>query len=137
MNPDDRTIAPVREAAVGACRDAINAEVSANRIYFANGSYALAPASQATLKKIAEVAKDCGAVVIEVDGFTDNVGPPAYNKKLSEGRAEAVLDFLAAAGVDSAKLRAVGYGQEKPVTTNSTREGRRLNRRIEFAVSSE
>ena len=151
MNPDDRTfaaaaplattaapaVAPVREAAVDACRNAIYAEVSASRIYFGSGRYDLTPASQATLKKIATIAKGCGAVIIEVDGFTDNTSTPAYNKKLSEGRAEAVLDFLVAAGVDAAKLRAAGYGEERPTATNSTPEGRRLNRRIEFFVSSE
>jgi outer membrane protein OmpA-like peptidoglycan-associated protein len=130
-------VAAVQEPdAVDLCGNAIKSLLSANRIYFGSGRYDLAPASQLTLKKIAKAVKQCGAVIIEVDGFTDNVGPPAYNKMLSEGRAEAVVDFLVAAGVEAAKLRAVGFGQERPITTNNTREGRRLNRRIEFSVSS-
>jgi outer membrane protein OmpA-like peptidoglycan-associated protein len=81
--------ASVREAAVEACRDALNAEASTCRINFAQGSSNIAPSSHAALKMIAKVAKDCGAVVIEIDGYTDNTGSPAANKTLSEQRTTA------------------------------------------------
>jgi outer membrane protein OmpA-like peptidoglycan-associated protein len=128
--------APLREAAAEACRAVLNAEASTGRIYFANGSFNIAPVSQTALKKIAKVAKDCGAVVIEIDGHTDNTGSPAANKKLSERRAKAVVKFLRAAGVDAGKLKAAGFGQDRPIASNDKAEGQRLNRRIELFVSS-
>ena len=87
--------------------------------------------------EIAKIVKTCGNVVVEVGGgHTDNTGAPDFNNALSQLRAKAAVDFLIGEGVDPAKLKAVGYGQEQPISTNDTAEGRRLNRRIEFLVSS-
>ena len=93
--------------------------------------------SQAGLRKIAKIVKDdCGNVVIEIDGHTDNTGDPTSNQTLSQLRAKSVVDFLIREGVNAAKLKAVGFGQERPIAPNETLEGRRLNRRIEFLVTS-
>ena len=124
-----------RDVAVETCRETLNAGTGGGRIYFEEDRFDIAPGSRGALKKIASIVMDCGNVVIEVDGHTDSTGTPTSNKTLSEQRAKSVVDFLTAAGVDASKLKAVGYGQERPITTNSTSEGRRMNRRIEFFVS--
>lgn len=69
---------------------------------------------------------------MEVAGHTDSLGDSSYNQTLSEIRAEAVTDFLIAAGIDSSRLRGVGYGETRPIGDNNSQEGRALNRRVEF-----
>ena len=64
------------------------------------------------------------------------MGSDAYNKRLSQERAQAVVDFLISQGIDSSRLRAVGYGESKPVADNGTEEGRERNRRVELQVIS-
>ncbi len=71
---------------------------------------------------------------VVIEGHTDNANDEAYNKDLSQRRAEAVVAFLIEKGVDPAKLTAIGYGEEKPVADNNTRKGRRANRRVEFKI---
>jgi outer membrane protein OmpA-like peptidoglycan-associated protein len=68
---------------------------------------------------------------IEISGHTDNVGKKSANKKLSQQRADAVRAYLVAKGIDPDRIKAVGYGDEKPVASNDTSEGRQKNRRIE------
>ena len=74
--------------------------------------------------------------MIEVGGHTDTVGKPASNKTISELRAQSVVKYLTRAGVDAAKLKAVGYVKIKPVADNGTPQGRAKNRRIEFMVTA-
>ena len=69
-----------------------------------------------------------------IEGHTDTSGPKAFNQKLSEDRANSVKDFLVNAGIASDRLSAVGYGEDKPSSSNKTRKGRIANRRVEFKV---
>src|SRR6185312_3627722 len=108
----------------------------AANLYFANASFDIDPRGKADLEKIAKAITDCGNVAVEVGGYTDNWGNPDSNKKLSLLRANAVVDFLVGKGVDSLKLKAVGYGQDQPIATNRTLAGRRSNRRVEFHISA-
>src|SRR5438445_364234 len=62
------------------------------------------------------------------------IGGDAYNKKLSERRAEAVKRYLVRQGIDAGRIRTVGYGKTKPVADNGTEEGRAKNRRAEVVV---
>jgi OmpA-OmpF porin, OOP family len=71
---------------------------------------------------------------VEIEGYTDSMGSDQFNKNLSEKRANSVRDYLIAQGVNGARLKAVGYGETKPVADNNTAEGRALNRRIEFKI---
>ncbi|HEX4870970.1 MAG TPA: OmpA family protein [Nevskiaceae bacterium] len=73
-------------------------------------------------------------IKVEVGGHTDARGSEAYNQRLSEQRAQAVLDYLVAAGIDAGRLSAAGYGEGSPVADNETDEGRELNRRVELKV---
>ncbi|HEY9198781.1 MAG TPA: OmpA family protein, partial [Gammaproteobacteria bacterium] len=69
-----------------------------------------------------------------VVGHTDSVGSDAYNQRLSEQRAQAVVDYLAGAGVPRERLRVEGRGETEPRDTNATEAGRQLNRRVELYV---
>jgi len=71
---------------------------------------------------------------VEITGYTDSSGPAAYNQKLSERRAQAVADYLIAAGIDADRFTVKGMGEENPVADNSTHEGREKNRRVEVVV---
>jgi OOP family OmpA-OmpF porin len=64
------------------------------------------------------------------EGHTDSTGPEAFNQVLSERRAQSVIDFLGSQGVGAARIRAVGFGESKPIADNATREGRAENRRV-------
>ncbi|MEQ1653319.1 MAG: OmpA family protein [Hyphomicrobium sp.] len=128
--------APVSPVADG-CRDALNTELKAGTLNFKTSSWEILPDSYRTLDKIGKLAKDCGGVVIEVGGHTDNTGRPESNMTLSELRAQSVVKYLTGAGVEASKLKAVGYGQDKPVATNDTAAGKRQNRRIEFQVTTQ
>lgn len=103
-------------------------------IFFKTNEYQLEDKSETELLKMIRFLNANPAIRIEISGHTDNVGAAAYNDQLSEKRAQAVVDFLSAHGVDSRRLVARGYGQSKPVASNDTEEGRQLNRRIEFKV---
>ena len=126
-----------RQAAVESCRDALNGATISGSIRFAFNSSDIKAKILSELGKIAAIAKDCPPnVTITVSGHTDNSGTAEANQKLSEQRAQAVVDYLVKAGVPSSKLKAAGFGQEKPIADNDTTEGRAKNRRIEFSVSS-
>jgi len=139
MNPDYNAAAPAAaESAAsttgGACIDTIRADAKDIKVHFSEDSAAISQEQQAALKNLAKSLQDCGGATVEVQGYTDTVGSRASNKMLSKLRAEKVADFLTSAGVDSSKLKAVGYGPDKPIGDNHTSEGRRLNRRVEIVV---
>ncbi|MEK6202101.1 MAG: OmpA family protein [Desulfobulbaceae bacterium] len=71
-------------------------------------------------------------VTAEIYGHTDSTGPSAYNQKLSEKRAQAVLNYLVEKGVATERLTARGFGESKPIAPNNTSEGRQKNRRVEL-----
>lgn len=70
-----------------------------------------------------------------IGAHTDSVGSDAYNQKLSEKRATATVNALKALKVDASRIKAVGYGETKPVATNSTVEGKAQNRRVEAVMT--
>ena len=71
---------------------------------------------------------------IEIVGHTDNTGTAALNQDLSQRRAGAVADQLRAAGVPSRRIVAIGRGEDFPIASNLTPEGRALNRRVEIVI---
>ncbi|MCS6944826.1 MAG: OmpA family protein [Sutterellaceae bacterium] len=103
-------------------------------VNFAPGSAEVPPDAHAVLTRAAAVIAALPAgTVLELGGHTDDTGTDAANAALSQARAQAVLDFLVAAGVPRDRLVARGYGAARPVANNATEEGRFRNRRIEFA----
>ncbi len=103
-------------------------------IYFRPGSAYIEPASYPVLADVVNFLKEHPNVIIEIQGHTDSVGSFETNMRLSQRRAEAVKAYLVSQGISPHRLIARGYGETRPIGDNRTREGRRLNRRIEFVV---
>jgi OmpA-OmpF porin, OOP family len=84
------------------------------------------------LNTVVEALKEHDDWHIRVEGFTDNVGARDANLKLSEERANAVVDWLVNHGIDRSRLSAKDYGESRPVAKNSSDQGRAKNRRVEL-----
>src|SRR4029434_3190320 len=95
----------------------------------------LEPESRDQLRNVAEIMKAYPNVKMKIGGYTDNVGDPASNLKLSQDRATNVAAALVALGVSSDRLSAEGFGEQFPVADNSTDAGRQQNRRIALRVT--
>jgi len=91
--------------------------------------------SRKLLDEAATILQRYPDVKIAIEGYTDNVGDPNFNRLLSEHRASAVRDYLIERGIEPPRLVAIGRGAENPVASNDTPYGRSLNRRIEFHLS--
>lgn len=90
------------------------------------------PEFQPVLDSVVKVANKFDQTTLRVTGHTDSVGSDSYNQRLSEHRALSVKDYLALRGVAPQRLVAVGYGESRPLASNSTVEGRAANRRVEL-----
>jgi OOP family OmpA-OmpF porin len=101
-------------------------------VNFESGSAVLTPDSHRVLDVVVRSLMAYPEVKVEILGHTDSVGQAALNLGLSERRADAVKQYLVNAGIDPARLTAKGLGEESPVASNATPEGRAQNRRIEF-----
>ena len=86
------------------------------------------------MNKVVDFLKQNASVEIEISGHTDSKGSDDYNLNLSQGRSQAVVDYIISQGIDSFRLTAHGYGETKPIDTNDTDAGRANNRRVEFTV---
>jgi outer membrane protein OmpA-like peptidoglycan-associated protein len=103
-------------------------------IEFKSGSSDIDPVSIPVLLRAASALEKAPEAKVEIAGFTDNLGRVASNTKLSQKRAESVMNYLIKLGASARQLSAVGYGSAQPVADNATEEGRKINRRIEFRV---
>jgi outer membrane protein OmpA-like peptidoglycan-associated protein len=106
-------------------------------IYFDTGKATIRPESYPVLDDAVRVLKANPKVVVEIAGHTDSVGSDSYNMGLSQRRADSVRTYLISRGIEPNRLIARGYGESSPVASNGTREGRQMNRRIEFRVLSD
>lgn len=105
------------------------------QVHFGNDSAELLPDSMSLLEEIADVLKSRAEIQkIEVQGHTDDTGSPLYNERLSQSRAQAVVDALIRLGVDPLRLSAKGYGQDKPLLPNSSEPNRARNRRVQLMI---
>ena len=87
------------------------------------------------INELATVLKKYPDLKIAIEGHTDNIGTTAYNEKLSQRRAEAVMNYLIKQSeIDAARLSAKGYGETRPIASNATKAGRQKNRRVEAAA---
>jgi OOP family OmpA-OmpF porin len=84
------------------------------------------------LDEAAKILVSQPSITGEIRGHTDSVGPAEYNMTLSQRRADAVLEYFVSKGIAANRLRAVGYGESRPIAPNDTDEGRALNRRVEL-----
>jgi len=105
-----------------------------SKVYFESSKATIKAESDVLLSNISEVLQDCPKANILISGHTDNTGPESLNAPLSENRAKAVLNVLVAKGVPVERLSAQGFGSLNPIADNTNKEGRAINRRIEFTV---
>lgn len=103
-------------------------------VQFEFDSAKLTADAKVVLKEVVDALKKNPNVKVDIQGHTDNVGEAAYNITLSQERANAVKDFLVQNGISAMRITTRGYGENRPVASNETAEGRALNRRIDFVI---
>jgi outer membrane protein OmpA-like peptidoglycan-associated protein len=109
--------------------------VITEKVFFETGKAIIRDISFELLNEVAKVINENPRITrIQVEGHTDSDGSDTYNLKLSQSRAESVVAFLVAAGVDPARLVAKGFGESLPIDTNGHTEGKAKNRRVEFTI---
>jgi OOP family OmpA-OmpF porin len=108
--------------------------VALEGVYFAQNSQELSVMAKQVLLNVAGVIRQSSANLIEVGGFTDNVGNADYNLRLSAARAMAVRDYLYSLGIEKSRLQVKGYGDSSPRAENTSAEGRAKNRRVELKI---
>jgi OOP family OmpA-OmpF porin len=96
------------------------------------------PQYRPELQKVAEFLKTYPSTTVVIEGHSDNTGDADYNLALSQRRADSVRDYLIKNfNIDPERLTAKGYGEERPIATNDTAEGRARNRRVVAVISAE
>ncbi len=104
-------------------------------VYFDFAKATLRTESYPALMEAIQILKDNPDIQVEIQGHTDNIGSDAFNQRLSERRAQAVVNFLVQyGGIAPQRLTAKGYGEKRPIASNETEEGRQLNRRVDFVI---
>lgn len=122
----------VSDAALTAYEEQLAIRLRENPILFDVGTSRITAEGRTNLGAIAEAITAVPDLGVEVVGHTDNTGGDSVNQTLSESRAEAVRDVLVELGVEASRLTTRGAGASEPIASNDTREGRQLNRRIQF-----
>ena len=105
-----------------------------HNVFFDFNKYSLKPESYPELNRLLAFIKKHNDLKIEISGHTDNKGTDAYNKELSQKRADAVKNYLISKGCNADNLISTGYGESKPVADNNSDENCAKNRRVEFKV---
>jgi len=104
-----------------------------NKIYFKVGSSKILPESYPELDKIFEILKK-RSESIRIEGHTDSIGAAYENQSLSLNRAKSIQEYIKTKGIDEKRLLVSGFGESKPIADNKKKEGRGLNRRVEFII---
>jgi len=139
IDPDDRCPSEAGPTSNFGCPE-IEEEVqevldfAMSAVQFETGKATLKEESFDILKQIAEIMERYSAYRLRISGHTDSVGDETTNRVLSEERAKACYQYLVSQGVSPSRLSYEGFGESTPIADNNTREGRRLNRRVEFEL---
>jgi outer membrane protein OmpA-like peptidoglycan-associated protein len=131
-SPVPPPVPPVPASAV--LKKKIDELLMGTTMMFQINSATLLPEGKAVLNSVATILQEDPTAAFEVGGHTDNVGPEPTNQILSAQRAKAVIDYLISKGIVADRLASKGYGASRPITENSTEEGRQQNRQIEFFI---
>lgn len=108
------------------------------QINFATNSADILPSSEPLMTEIADVfIRNPQITKVEIQGHTDNTGPEARNRELSQQRADAVRQWLVDHGVSITRMEARGYGPERPLVPNITPANRARNRRVQFVIQEQ
>lgn len=103
---------------------------------FENGKYELLPLARQNLQRVADALKMEPETTLTVAGFTSSTGTEEFNKTLSENRAQSVKDYLVSRGIPDERIETIGYGEDRPIASNETSEGRAMNRRVEIILDT-
>jgi outer membrane protein OmpA-like peptidoglycan-associated protein len=133
----EKKFSQLRSALIQVSSDARGTIISMSDILFETNKANLTADLKTSLAKIAGILIVFKNSHVIVEGHTDNTGTEEYNQKLSEARAENVMNFLIEQGVAADRLNAVGYGLTKPIADNETKEGRQKNRRVDLIVQED
>ncbi|MFC2124623.1 OmpA family protein [Bacteroidota bacterium] len=123
---EDLLLAPIEEGV----------SITLNNLFFDVNSSVLHNESIPELNRLVQTVRLYPDMKIEVSGHTDSVGDEGSNLRLSENRAKSVSKFLVENKIATSRIETIGYGESKPIADNSTEEGRRINRRVEFQILS-
>ncbi len=116
------------------CVAKLNTVMSVQKITFEPGSSTIDQGGLQIIDQLADILRDCQSVQMEIAGHTDSQGRESMNLRLSQERADAVLNAIMARRVLTGNLTAKGYGEVTPIADNGTEAGREANRRIEFTL---
>jgi outer membrane protein OmpA-like peptidoglycan-associated protein len=133
----DRQAAEIRRDVQGANVERVGEGIRVvfdSGLLFSTGSSTLTADSRYNIEKLSRIMSRYNDTNIVIEGHTDTIGGEASNQVLSERRAESVASLLRAYGVSGNRMSTVGYGQTRPVATNETEAGRKLNRRVEVLI---
>lgn len=135
-----RMPSPANAAVVGRKRVEITADkiVVTEKIQFDFDTAVIKPQSYPLLDEIADaIVANPQLRKISIEGHTDSTGDEAYNQKLSQERAAAILRYLTQHGVAAERLTAAGFGEQRPIASNDDEAGREANRRVEFVITDQ
>jgi large repetitive protein len=105
------------------------------KVYFSRGRATIKTASFSLLNQVAKIlASNLQITKVQIEGHTDSQGSARYNRRLSDKRAKAIKRYLEKKNVAPERLVAIGYGEDQPIESNDTKEGRQANRRVVFRV---
>ena len=136
LSTKDSTLNDVKKVDVQVKKVKVGEAYKLHDIRYATDRFHLNQESINMMGEFAEYLKANPKMKVAIHGHTDNVGSPADNMKLSEDRAKAVYDILVKAGVSTSRLAYKGFGETKPIKSNSNSEGRAANRRTEFVITA-
>lgn len=112
----------------------VGAKIVLKNIYYDVAKATLRDESVAELDRLITIMEQNPTLVVEIGGHTDSDGSESYNQRLSQARAQSVVDYLLDASIPEERLEAKGYGEVEPIAKNDTKENKQLNRRTEFKV---
>ncbi len=120
---------------ITSCQKLFNDILSKKKINFKYDKADIRKNSFNLLNSLVSVAKKCDSNIITIEGHTDSIGRKSYNRDLSQRRAESIKMYLIKKGVNKNNIKAIGYGESRPIGDNFIKAGRAKNRRIEFKIS--
>ncbi len=106
-------------------------------VLFDTAKFTLRPIAREKLAKVAGIVSGHPGLKLEIEGHTDSVGSDSYNQTLSEKRGEAVREYLIREGMAGASVASQGFGESKPIASNSNASDRQQNRRVEIVISGD
>lgn len=133
---DTIAVAPIK-AQKAVVQEEVKKEAAriAAQIQFSFGKTDIDPKYETALQEVADLLRADSALLLTIEGHTDNKGSLNRNKVISQQRADAIKKYLQKLGVQESRMNAIGWGPEKPIATNDTEAGRAANRRVEFKLS--